>query len=300
MLDMNLVYDTARTWVDRGQSIIPIGYGSKRPAFRLLEWSGAVDDTGRATVEPFFRRLPTDDELRTWFQSGPQAGIGIVTGYNNLAVLDFDSLDTYAMWLEWAQHAGDFTRGVSATGYRVFSARGVHFYVRTQEQVTSFQVGAVDVKAQWGYVLAPPSLHPSGCYYRSWGAEITECASLSDVFPLEPIAPENRVPSPASMARDPWSAAAKATHHSMGIIARIREKMRIEDVLGIPYRTGRTRECCPLHDDRHPSLLVFHDDQRVQCLAGCEGSKQLDVIDLYAALHDISLHDAIDTLGECL
>ena len=194
---MSLIYDTARAWVDRGQSVIPIGYSSKRPAFRLLEWSGAVDDTGRATVEPFFRRLPTDDELRIWFQSGPQAGVGIVTGFNNLTVLDFDSLDVYGLWLEWAQHAGEFTREVSATGYRVFSARGVHFYVRTQEQVTSFQIGAVDIKAQWGYVLAPPSLHPSGCCYRSWG-EITECAALSDVFPLVAETPSVVVPTPPS------------------------------------------------------------------------------------------------------
>ena len=44
---------------------------------------------------PFQKRLPTEQEVSTWFGKWPDANIGIVTGeISNLVVFDLDSEDT--------------------------------------------------------------------------------------------------------------------------------------------------------------------------------------------------------------
>jgi hypothetical protein len=286
--------ELARHWVTTsGQSVIPIGFRSKRPDFRALRWSGSVDEQGRPVWEPFTQRVATDDELVTWFGGGPQTNLAVVTGYAGLVVIDFDSLDAYAMWRQWAE-GQEVARLVATATYRVHSARGVHLYVRVQEPVESFSVGAIDVKARWGYVLVPPSVHPSGHVYHAEGEMPMSVQHLADVFPLGPVPREASAPPRPADATDPWDAASQATRSARGSVANIKRALRIEDVLGIPATAYRqVWICCPLHHDTNPSMLVNLEQQHAVCFAGCNGGHRLDAIDMWAALHGCSTREAI-------
>ena len=78
---------TAREWITLGQSVIPIRYMDKRP--NLGSW------------DPYKIRLATDTELVDWFGKGNQ-NIAIITGVNNLIVLDFDDNKSYTKFLQYS------------------------------------------------------------------------------------------------------------------------------------------------------------------------------------------------------
>jgi hypothetical protein len=117
-----------------------------------------------------FKHATTDaEQVAYWWRRWPTANIGIATGCTLptggfLAVLDIDprnngdaSLDT----LE-AEH-GELPDTVQVnTG-----GGGLHFYFSTAEPIPGGKVAeGIDLKAAGGYVVAPPSLHPSGRLYE--------------------------------------------------------------------------------------------------------------------------------------
>lgn len=292
------VLDAAREWVARGQSVIPIGFRSKRPDFRALKWVRSVNVDGRPQWDTYTTRLPTDDELRVWFGSGPTCNLAVVTGFRGLVVIDFDSVAAYETWVAWANSAG--ARGLQARelghqGLMVRSARGRHLYLRVEEPVDSYSAGAVDVKARWGYVLAPPSVHPSGHQYRGNGGQIFTVARLADVFPLGPVPAATMAAARPAPINDPFEAAARASGTiETGAVGAIQAAHRIESLLGLAPTAGREVMIrCPLHNDRNPSMLVNTAEQYAVCFAGCGGGKRMDVIDLYAALNGLSNREAI-------
>jgi DNA primase len=85
------------------------------------------------------------------------------------------------------------------------------------------------------------------------------------------------------------------------IIERIKERCTCADLLGVDV-AGRhhVMVCCPLHDDHNPSMIVYGNDGKCRCLAGCEGGKQLDTVDLYAAMNGIPPRQAIRELADRL
>lgn len=118
----------------------------------------------RIEWRPYQRRLPTSDELQSWFGVGtPKSNIGIVTGFvSNLYVVDADSPEGLA-WVE--AHCGP-TACRAVTG-----GRGEHrFYRLAVGQMarnrTHVAGQAVDGRGEGGYVVAPPSTHSSGGQYR--------------------------------------------------------------------------------------------------------------------------------------
>jgi len=145
----------ARFYVSKGLSVIPIKWGDKTPI--LPSW------------KPYQGRLPTEEELREWF-SGGESNVAIVTGRvsGNLVVIDFDSKEEYEKWL--SQLPSHLARAVGWT-WVVETGKGVHVYFRLKEAGlvprTKPRVAGrpVDIKGEGGYVLAPPSLHPSGKRY---------------------------------------------------------------------------------------------------------------------------------------
>lgn len=138
----------ARSWAERylalGWSVIPLGR-DKRP---LIRW------------EPYQQRRPTPEELVEWRRRFPGANIGIVTGaVSGLVVLDEDGPE--------AQEA---LRGRALPPTpTVRTGKGYHRYFahpgRPVGNAVRLVVG-LDVRADGGYVMAPPSLHPSGRRYE--------------------------------------------------------------------------------------------------------------------------------------
>lgn len=137
---------TARSYIQRGFSVIPIRPGDKRP---LAPW------------KEFQERYATDEELVAWFGGESPVNIGIVTGkISRITVLDIDSEEALAAARE---------RGLPPTP-SVKTARGFHFYFAYKIGVGNFQKRAdlpgIDLRGDGGYVVGPPSVHESGSVYE--------------------------------------------------------------------------------------------------------------------------------------
>src|SRR3989442_1778572 len=155
---MNLdLKQSALRYLTLGCSIIPVG-ADKRPL--LTSW------------KEFQARRPSADEVQRWFDDLNPQGIAIVTGaISGLMVLD-------------AEAAADIsTLAVPPTVTAKTGGGGWHFYFRRPPDLTLGNTirfrPAMDFKGEGGYVVAPPSLHPSGNRYE-WavGFDDAEVAPL--------------------------------------------------------------------------------------------------------------------------
>jgi hypothetical protein len=120
-----------------------------------------------------FKAASLDSEqIRAWWKRWPEASIGIATGRSRVAVLDVDP-----------RHSGDetFSRLSERLGSSTFETvqsrtggGGSHFIFRCPPDiaikggVSVFGEG-IDVRADGGYIIVPPSRHPSGNSYE-WQA----------------------------------------------------------------------------------------------------------------------------------
>ena len=116
-------------------------------------------------------RLPTKEEVTHWFTMNPTANIAIITGaISGVVVFDFDSESA----LEYVEEIG----GLPDSTAIAMTGKGLHFYMRYPDFNVSNRVNTnlhLDIRADGGYVAAPPSRHGSGRYYE-WkeGFSITQ------------------------------------------------------------------------------------------------------------------------------
>lgn len=297
---MSSLFEIAMWWRSAGIAVIPIRYRDKRPDARLLP----KNEKGEATWEPYQKQLPTEDELKKWFPTSLH-NIGIVTGWQNLVVIDFDDLGTYLQWSIWATRAGGYTRRAMEMTYMVQTGRGVHAYFRTKEPEQNRKLKGIDIKARGGYVLGNPSIHPSGAIYevRQPGIPVY-IEALSDVLPAAYLLKNTELPtsivSPVKPlpvnSSDPWSTIMNVPDPNKDLIEQIRAAYRIESFFpGAEHTSSNGRWMmapCPFHDDKHPSFWIDTQRQICACYAGCT-PQPLDVINLYGRLHGLSNRDAI-------
>ena len=154
----------ALNYLQRGFSVVPLRLKNKRP---LVPW------------EEYQRRPPTEEEVSRWWAKWPEANIGIVTGeVSGLVVVDVDG----EKGLETAKRLG------LPEGPTVKTGNGYHRYFRHpgDGEIRNFQtkpgLEGIDLRGDGGYVVAPPSIHPSGETYQ-W-------IILLDSMPL-PTIPES-------------------------------------------------------------------------------------------------------------
>jgi hypothetical protein len=290
--------ETARYWRSLGISTIPIQYRDKRPDSAKLKGAG---------WEPYMTRLPSDTELQVWFGGG-LVNIGLVVGMQGLTVIDFDDAGEYSRWLMWATNYAGFTRYIAETTFTVTTARGAHVYVRLPYTERNRHMPGIDIKASRGYVLTPPSIHPSGKEYSvlhdSFPALVE---ALSDVLPPDLLTANVDLPAgvhlPVTLtpATDPWSVAARGFDPSMDLVHTIRNEIPIISLFpGAIRSSGDGRwmmAVCPFHDDRDPSMWIDTTRGICGCYAGCT-PKPLDVINLYGRLHGLSNREAIFALAQ--
>jgi len=236
--------EAALGYLAAGFSVIPVRREDKRP---LLLW------------REYQTRRPTEAEVVTWWKRWPGAGVAIVCGtVSGVAAVDFDPRN------------GD---GVTALADRLpmtptaeTGGGGLHYYFRLTRGESLSKIPkllpGLDLQAEASYVIAPPSLHPSGRRYR-WrpGLALGEVA----LAPLPPIIRQlialHRTPEPESRPRPGVPGGGALT---------------VEEVLS---RLRGVRRCgrgwvalCPGHEDREPSLSIAEEGGRLllHCFAGCE------------------------------
>lgn len=273
-------------FVHHGFSVIPCHLGSKVPK---IKWT------------LYKTQLPTEDELTRWFRI-PCNG-AVVTGTNNLVVIDFDDVSEYVRWSQWAAIEGSGTaKMVLHDAYKVRTARGLHVYTRCVEDMRNLHFGKIDIKGKGGLVTIPGSIHPSGAVYTVYqDGGFPTWHSLTELFPEEMLKLAERAAAPVRKVN--WEVVdrtpAQVLDMKIGVnIEEVKKAHRIEDYLGEILFTGEHwgLTLCPFHEDNNPSFWVDTERQLCGCFSGCT-AKPLDVVNLFARLNNLSNTDALRILG---
>lgn len=276
--------EIAFSWVVQGFAVIPILYKDKTPSvYNLLggKWNQYKD------------RLPTTQELTAWCNQ--QINLAIVTGWNNLVVIDFDNMEIFDLWRSL----------ISVETYMVKTNRGVHVYVRIDEQPEPRHTDFIDIKSRGGYVLIPPSVHPSGHIYTPMNdLPILSVGKLNDVLPdlFIPVKqePKQELKLIVPLSMDPWERASNTVEITNDLVNQIRASHKIENYFPDAERSGDhwLKAKCPFHDDHSPSFWI--DTRRQIC--GCHvcQMKPMDIINLVARMRNLSNQDAIIYLAQSI
>lgn len=283
--------ETALWWLGQGIAVLPCKYRMKVPDTLALRRG-----SGQSGWEQYQTKLPNYRTLKNWFVHD-SFNLGVITGWRGLVVLDFESIEWYDLWRATYPdlHA-----------YTVRTARGMHAYLFINEPVQAHPIrGILDVKAAGGYVLAPPSVHPSGALYQvTVNAPIARVNSLDDVLPAglfdyRPTTGQVAAPvQPLSI----WERLDRAGPPVGLSVEEVKKRVSITDLLPdqemTPTHDGYLITLCPLHDDHNPSFWIDTNRQLCGCFA-C-GDKSMDVVNLYAQMHGIDNSSAIKELAKYL
>jgi hypothetical protein len=199
----------------------------------------------------------SSEQVAEWWQRWPDANVGVATGrVSGLAVVDIDPRNggdesLRAMESRWGL--------LPVTPETRTGGGGRHLWYRCETTLPSGRLAAgVDLKAEGGMVVAPPSLHRSGSRYvwRPGGdpddltlAILPEWVGRHAHGQLnEPRVSRDGPPDRTSEEQvefaDTWSRA------------------------GIDLLPGDRYYLCPFHDDHHPSLHIDAGACRWYCF-GC-------------------------------
>jgi len=137
--------------LERGWSVIPVRPREKRP---LVAW------------QVFQQERPTVGQVEHWWQRWPDANVGVVTGaLSGLLVLDVDPRHGGdASLARWTQTHGPLPRTVESRS----GGGGRHLYFAHPGGIVHNRVEflpGIDVRADGGLIVAPPSVHPNGRRY---------------------------------------------------------------------------------------------------------------------------------------
>jgi hypothetical protein len=142
------VIPAALAWLDRGFAVFPLKPRGKVPLGSLVPHG-----LKEASRDPAV--------IRDWWRREPKANIGIVTGGGHF-VLDLDDAGA----VSWFANACG-RHGAPKT-LTTRTSRGLHVFFACGAEVpnsTGRLAPGVDVRGKGGYVVAAPSVHPSGAVY---------------------------------------------------------------------------------------------------------------------------------------
>lgn len=134
-----------------GWAVFPVASGSKKP----LAGSAGVSE---ATTDA--------DQIRNWWAATPGANIGIACGKSGLLAIDLDVRTGGLV----SMAALDERHGpLPPTVEAITPTNGRHLIFKQPAFGVGNRVGAwpgIDVRADNGYVVVPPSIHPNGKQYE--------------------------------------------------------------------------------------------------------------------------------------
>ncbi len=157
--DPDLMLNSATIYIDKGWRIFPLH--SITPTGQCTCHSPTCRQKGNHALRPAGIRGATTRlrDILEWWEDDPDANIGLVTGTGLLVIAVFPerqgSLD--ALPINPIPQTGLVTNG--SAGWHLYFTYNKNIMVNSQRDV--FGPG-IDIIAEGGYVLAPPSLHPGG------------------------------------------------------------------------------------------------------------------------------------------
>ena len=155
-------------YLELGFSFFPIEWRQKAPP--LVKW------------EEFQSRRPSREEVEGWLSKHAIFNVAVACGrVSNLFVIDFDSEEAFESWLKGLPKG--FREYVMVACWIVKTGKGFHVYVRPEnpELIPRSKIRCregIDIKGEGGYVVAPPSVHPSGAHYEGWNSPRPSLAPL--------------------------------------------------------------------------------------------------------------------------
>lgn len=281
--------ETALQWHDRGVAVLPIRPGSKRAAIAWHDYQSTP---------------PTKPQIIKWF-AGRRHNLAVICGAvsGNLCILDFDSLPRYLQWCK--------THPVLACSYTVATPRpGSHIYLYADNLDGNFET-PFDLKRS-GYVLAAPSVHPSGRpYIVAINRPILRVGYyLADALAEYLVKPSRRRDKTPNMEDANLLCQGRVAGD---VIREVKANLSITELLS-EYTTlrpsdptGRYWLCrCPMpwHEDEDPSFWADAVTGRCSCFVPwCRakfGGRALDVVGLFAKLERLTLRQAMARLAQRL
>lgn len=135
------------------------------------------------TAHGFKDASTSPDQIEAWWSQWPEANVGIATGpVSGLLVVDVDIV-------KGANSSellfGDLDATIFSTP-RVKTGGGMHYYYEYPSQsgitISASQLGQnIDIRGDGGYVIAPPSKHPTGKTY-DWLSEHLELLEFPNAW----------------------------------------------------------------------------------------------------------------------
>src|SRR5262245_4747454 len=161
-------------------------------------------DKPPATANGLKAATTNPDTIRQWWQQDPQFNIAFATGEpSGIFVVDVDGIDAEA---ELRKLEGQ--HGALPPTVEVITARGRHIWFKMPDAPIRNSAGklgpGLDIRATGGYVLAPPSIHPSGRRYE-WSVDCASAIADAPAWLLQIIADStngNGKTTPSSEWRD--------------------------------------------------------------------------------------------------
>jgi len=138
--------------------------------------------------------------IERWWRHQPNFNVGVATGtISKIMVLDVDNIDAEAE----LKKLEDANGALPAT-VEVITARGRHLYFKCPARDIRNSAGkiapGIDVRGAGGYVLVPPSLHPSGKRY-AWSVDSASAFAAAPEWLIDTItAPIMTAPAAAAPA----------------------------------------------------------------------------------------------------
>lgn len=212
-----------------------------------IAWEGLTD------------RLPLEEEVRRWWGRWPEANLGVVTGARSgLVVIDVDPRNGGDVTLAALE---DLYAPMPATVVALTGGGGIHVYFRHPgERLPCRPIApGLDLKADGGLVVVPPSIHASGRTYV-WD----HGHAPGEIRPAE--MPEWLI----ELARGASTSIRRAASRTAPLrtSAERQEFAALWRGIGIRLEVGDNYYLCPFHPDHHPSLHIDSEGCRFYCF-GC-------------------------------
>jgi hypothetical protein len=169
---------------ERGLWVFPCRPHDKRPATA----HGLKD----ATIDP--------GVIERWWRQQPDFNVGVATGaLSKILVVDVDDLDAETELKKLELRNSTLPATVESV-----TARGRHLFFRWPEREVRNSAGklaqGVDIRGDGGYVVVPPSLHPSGKRY-AWSVDSANAFAAVPDWLLDMITAPSTSHDAASVTR---------------------------------------------------------------------------------------------------
>lgn len=147
---MNQTSELAAEYVDSGWSILPVKPEEKRPY--MTNWL------------QYTRTRATKPMVENWFNTLAGAGVGVVTGkISNMVVLDVESYCKIPIDELLKKYPTQMIARSGSGGYHLFYQYPTGI-TKVSNRVGLFE--GADLRADGGFIVLPPTIHPSGNRYQ--------------------------------------------------------------------------------------------------------------------------------------